>query len=670
MSDILGATPQEWASLSLVAGITEDLLPVVGDFSAKISPRSGIKEVGKTPCLYASDGVMGIPGWTQKHSTQAEVDKWSKNPDYGICIQTRNVRAIDIDIPDVETSAAVQALIAECGLPPMPLRYREGTGKCLLAFRTEGELSKRIIRLSGKDIIELLAAGQQFIAVGTHKSGTKYQWADGVPTDFPEVSIEQLEEVWSRLEKAFAVESSVSQLPSKGKVLHAAIEADEVAQEIIAKGALKKIERDGRMHITCPFESEHTSESSVSATTYFPANTGGYQFGHFDCRHAHCESRTDDEFKAALGIAWHDPFDDFAVLDPLAAEAEALPVEKEGQKGFNITPAHEFAIGKPVSWIVKNVLPQADLGVIFGESGSGKTFFILDLVTCIAKGTEWRGNKVKQRNVVYIAAEGSGGMRNRLKAMAQQSGIVLDQLPIGILADAPNFMEVSQVKDVIRAVKTYGDVGLVVVDTFAQVMAGANENAGEDVGKALKHCREIHKRTGAMVILVHHAGKDSSKGARGWSGLRAASDVEIEVNRADDDRSATVTKLKDGQDGATFGFKLNTVQVDIDEDGDAVTSCVVEYVEGGKKVAAVKEKKSSRGAIGAGIEKMLVDALQDIGGVTGKTRMVEAENFVMAKFGVTGKSEAAQRTKVSNAMANLVALGLVQNNDGWLSLVR
>lgn len=78
-----------------------------------------------------------------------------------------------------------------------------------------------------------------------------------------------------------------------------------------------------------------------------------------------------------------------------------------------------------------------------------------------------------------------------------------------------------------------------------------------------------------MVLLVHHAGKDTSKGARGWSGLRAAADAELEVQRTPAGRLLRITKQKDGEDSGAWGFDLQTVVVGVDEDGDEVASCVV-----------------------------------------------------------------------------------------------
>ena len=246
----------------------------------------------------------------------------------------------------------------------------------------------------------------------------------------------------------------------------------------------------------------------------------------------------------------------------------------EGQR-FAIVPAHEFATGANPTWVIKDVLPQAELVVMYGASGSGKSFLALDMAAAIARGVEWRGKRVRQGRVAYIAAEGGGGFRKRLKAYGQHNEIDLASLELGVIHAAPNMMEAKDAADVVKAIKAWGGADIVIVDTFAQVMPGANENAGEDVGKALTHCKRIHELTGAMIILIHHAGKDASKGARGWSGLRAAADAELEVVREATGRSLRLTKSKDGEDGMAWGFDLEIITVGVDEDLDPITSCVV-----------------------------------------------------------------------------------------------
>lgn len=282
------------------------------------------------------------------------------------------------------------------------------------------------------------------------------------------------------------------------------------------------------------------------------------------------------------GPASMDEFEDMGA-QPVAEGASEFPDEGLAQPAvvkkqrFQVTQAAAFAGGASPKWLIKHVLPEAELAVLFGESGAGKSFMALDMGCHIAQGLPWRGKKTRKGKIIYIAAEGAGGFRNRLKAYALHHGLDLAALDVYIIDAAPNFMLKEDALDVCKAVLALGlqDIAMVIVDTFAQVMPGANENSGEDVGKALRHAKGIHKALKCTVMLVHHAGKDATKGARGWSGLRAAADAEIEVVRSGNARAMRLSKSKDGEDGIIFGFTLETVNLDIDEDGDMITSCVV-----------------------------------------------------------------------------------------------
>ena len=283
-----------------------------------------------------------------------------------------------------------------------------------------------------------------------------------------------------------------------------------------------------------------------------------------------------DDFDVVSGEGEDSGINTPLALMERAQEAINSVATKKPAHRFEVIPADQFAGGLPPTWIVKGLLPKAELVVLFGESGSGKSFMALDIAAAIARGIQWRGRKVKQGRVVYVAAEGAGGFRNRLNAYAQAHSLDLATLDLGVIKAAPNLMVKDDALDVCKAIIAGGPVSVVIIDTFAQVMPGANENAGEDVGKALQHCKGIHKATGAVVILVHHAGKDSSKGARGWSGLRAAADAELEVVRTPTGRLLRSTKQKDGEDGLEWGFELGVLPIGVDEDGEVLTSCVVQ----------------------------------------------------------------------------------------------
>ena len=251
----------------------------------------------------------------------------------------------------------------------------------------------------------------------------------------------------------------------------------------------------------------------------------------------------------------------------------------EGKTGelprFHFEPVHQFSSATALPWIIKGVLPQAGLAVVYGASGSGKSFAVLDMGMAIARGLPWRGKRTKQGRVAYIAAEGADGFRKRIAAYAQHQGVDLTEVPMTVLNAAPNLLEKQDAVDLAKGVKASGGADVIIIDTLAQTTPGANENAGEDMGKALGYCKRIHEVTGALVLLIHHSGKDATKGARGWSGVRAACDAELEVVRSEAGRALRLTKNKDGEDGLEWGFDLEIVQIGVDEDLEPITSCVV-----------------------------------------------------------------------------------------------
>lgn len=347
-----------------------------------------------------------------------------------------------------------------------------------------------------------------------------------------------------------------------------------------------------------------------------------------------------------------------------ADEFEALPMPVGGK--FNIRSHADFAGQvRSVRWIVKDILPAATLAVLFGESGSGKTFACYDLCAAVCRGVEWNGKRVTKGRVLYVVAEGVAGFVNRIKAYCHQQGISPADVDMDVISDiTPNLLEPAHITDLIKDIKQRQPYDLIVMDTFAQVMPGANENSGEDVGKALAECKRIHRHTGAMVLLVHHSGKDASKGARGWSGLRAAADVELEVLRSDELRSISVTKLKDGQDGAQIGFKLHTVILGEDEDGDDITSCIVEYTNTGR---ATKEKGSTIGHK----ERQILMILNDVFGLDSGQKMelpglIEAAAAQLAPP-IDGKRDNRKRD-VTRCIDSLSAKNYVFIENGEVTL--
>lgn len=319
-----GATAEEWQHFADKLSLVSDLLPVVSNPQATISPDSKMRDLGKTPSRYNKQGhAVGMPQWTQHITSDRDVARWQRESDLGICLQTRTVRAFDIDIGDPAHAQAVQDMI-ELASGSLPVRSRNNTGKRLLAFTMPGEFAKRIIRTE-HGAIEFLATGQQFIAVGTHPSGAHYEWEGGLPAQIPELTPAEFEVVWQALADAFALPDGDVRVrngvvPIKNRDRNDML--DPVVGFLHDNGWVKSFDRDGKVHIRCPWEHEHTSDSGETATSWFPAGVGGFAQGHYHCLHAHCSHRTDGDFLEAIGYT----VSEFEVVTvEKGAEAEPWP---------------------------------------------------------------------------------------------------------------------------------------------------------------------------------------------------------------------------------------------------------------------------------------------------------------------------------------------------------
>ena len=257
------------------------------------------------------------------------------------------------------------------------------------------------------------------------------------------------------------------------------------------------------------------------------------------------------------------------------------------------------------SYLIKGFLASGAMSVIYGPSNSGKTFFALDIAFNLSIGQAWNGRRVKPSAVLYLAAEGGRGVLNRIAALKSEYGVTdvpmaIKRAGLDLLHEQADLQHIVDLTAVV-ADRTPGKPLLIVIDTLSRIMAGGDENSAADMTALIRNIDAIREATGAHIMLVHHTGKDAARGARGHSSLRAATDTEIEVANEDGARAAMVTKQRDYQGGETFAFALKSVSLGLDQDGDEVTSCVVETADAEEFQAARKAKKG----LGANQQKLL-----------------------------------------------------------------
>ena len=131
---------------------------------------------------------------------------------------------------------------------------------------------------------------------------------------------------------------------------------------------------------------------------------------------------------------------------------------------------------------------------------------------------------------------------------------------------------------------------MIVVDTLARAMAGGNENAPDDMGKLLNNVEALRQGTDAFVLLIHHTGKDETKGARGHSSLKGAADTILLLSKRDDDLLELKSdKQRDMAPPRPKAFRLAHGEcAAMDEDSDEVTTCVVRAADAAELKAKPK----------------------------------------------------------------------------------
>ena len=360
---------------------------------------------------------------------------------------------------------------------------------------------------------------------------------------------------------------------------------------------------------------------------------------------------------------------DLAQRDGFDALEALLLAPKVPAQRFRLLGSADLHALPPLAWCVRGVLPAHGLASVYGPSGSGKSFLVLDAAAAIADGAEWFGYRVKPAPVVYCALEGEAGFRVRVAAWEEAKG---RRLPAGLRLVLQSFKltDPQDVADLAAAVLTAGAGAVVILDTLNRAAPEADENASADMGRILEAAKALQRLTGGLVLVVHHTGKDATRGLRGHSSLFAALDAAVEVTREGDRREWKVAKAKDGQDGAGHPFRLEVVDLGEDDEGETVTSCVIAPDESPQDVTRSRLPKG-------GNQKVVLDALGELlrksatfgrAGAPPVRPCVQLESAVEAIAPRLTCEPKRQKERVRQALTGLTASGVVTCREGWLWL--
>lgn len=497
-------------------------------------------------------------------------------------IRTKSTPALDVDFDDEEAVRVVEEVVRDA-FPVAPCRCGRRP-RSLFLFTTRTPFRKIRVEFTNsgrRGAIEFLGDGQQFVAFGRHPSGVEYEWEGGYsPLD---VDAESLPEI-DRSKAVALVERIGESLSRIGWTKPRREKSEERVLPTVRNGDLPPGLREAldRLDATdyddwisigmrlkgagVPFEV--WKAWSMKASTY---------------EEGACESKwaTFDPRESDLHPVYEKAGVSTALLD-----FDVVPDIEEKKRKTSFSTLASIAERSPPEWLVKGLIPRKSLVSIVASPNAGKSFLLMDLARCIEEGdASWLGRRVRApENAIVIVFSYEGSMVLRAKALANRYPGVGRRIVIE--EGWPNLRDPEDVQRVVRRAREIAEeLGGVVVavafDTLNLALQGGSENDAEDMGAAVGGMKAIRDALDCSVVVVHHLGKDASKGARGHSSLLGAVDTEVTVvaDSGTPVREVAATKIRDGDRVGPFGwFRLAVVPLGVDDDLDPITSCVVEQV--------------------------------------------------------------------------------------------
>jgi hypothetical protein len=268
---------------------------------------------------------------------------------------------------------------------------------------------------------------------------------------------------------------------------------------------------------------------------------------------------------------------------------------------FELVPFKAVLLSTSAAYLVKGLIPRAGLTIVWGPPKCGKSFWAFDLAMHVARGIPYRGRRVQQGVVVYLALEGGYGFRARIEAYRRTHKI--KDAPFYLVTDRTSLIQdhAGLIADIQRQVGK-NVPALVVIDTLNRSLAGS-ESKDEDMAAYIRAADTIREAFDCAVMIVHHCGVDGTR-PRGHTSLTGAADAQHAVMRKDGNIVVTVEWMKDGPEGDRIISRLERVDLGTDADDEPLNSCVIVPVD-----ESCLEKETQKGKV-KGAKKIVLELLR------------------------------------------------------------
>lgn len=302
--------------------------------------------------------------------------------------------------------------------------------------------------------------------------------------------------------------------------------------------------------------------------------------------------------------------------------ASATAIAAAPKPRVRLLSISELSTLPPPEWLIEGIITVNGLSMVWGRSGSLKSFAALDQGLCVATGLDWHGKPVKQGRVVYMAAEGARGLGSRALGWIKTRGRDLPEPDFQIIPHALTFPKDEDISALLQALDYQArPIAMIVVDTLSRTFGSGNPNQPADMNAFVDACEKIRQTTGAHLMVVHHGGKDTDKNELGNEGLRNAADTVIHVRRKTTGieliNEAPKGKQKDFDEFKTIN--LTAVKIHFEQNNTEQSTLILNMDEA-QQSGSDEQPEPVEQRLGA-VEKRIIAALSQAGEPLGLTRL-------------------------------------------------
>lgn len=202
--------------------------------------------------------------------------------------------------------------------------------------------------------------------------------------------------------------------------------------------------------------------------------------------------------------------------------------------------------------IIEHLFNRKQVGFLYGESNTGKSFAALSLLNRVAQGRPWSGLRVaKECHAFYFDGETGVEVKDRNTAWSKKFNGGIKNKRMHILSPQINLFDVGVQNIIISDINsiTNNKGGIICFDTLSSFLAyyskqcidgkttldmdNPDENDAIAMRKLVSILKRIAVETNSFVLMVHHGGKDAAKGMKGAITLKNDCDTVIKLAASD-----------------------------------------------------------------------------------------------------------------------------------------